>query len=107
MTFVKTPPKSFAYCSDTSYFEELVSSVKGVDLLYHEATYTKDLTVKAHEYYHSTAEEAAQIAQKAGVQNLLIGHYSSRYDSLEPLLQEAQSIFPCTRLAIEGMVIEI
>lgn len=107
LTYVKEQPKSFAYCSDTAYDEELISILKGVDLLYHEATYTRELHEKANNRMHSTAEEAGRIAAKAEVERLLIGHYSSRYDSLEPLLKEAQSIFPNTEIAREGMVIRI
>ncbi len=107
LTYVKEQPRSFAYCSDTAYDEDLVPILKGIDLLYHEATYTKDLQEKAHDRMHSTAEQAGRIAANAQVKRLLIGHYSSRYDSLEPLLKEAQSIFPNTEIAREGMVIHI
>ena len=107
LTFVKELPKSFAYCSDTRYDDKLVPILKQVSLLYHEATYTNELKEKAHQRMHSTAAEAAQIASRSRVGQLLIGHYSSRYDSLEPLLHEAQSIFSNTQIAEEGMVIKI
>ena len=99
------PPKkrrSFAYCSDTRYNENILDIIQGVDLLYHEATFMHDLAEKARERHHTTTVEAATMAKKAEVGRLIIGHYSSRYRDLEPLRQEAQSVFPNTQLAIEG-----
>ena len=99
------PPRksrSYAYCSDTRYNLQLVDWIQEVDLLYHEATFLKEKTDEALSRYHSTAEQAAIIASKARVQQLIIGHYSSRYKDLTPFLKEAQSIFPPTSLAIEG-----
>ena len=100
-------PKSYAYCSDTAPFPELAEWVRGVDLLYHEATYDESLRVKAHKRYHSTALEAATIARDAGVKQLIIGHFSKRYLDETPLLDEARSIFPATRLANEGLVVDL
>ena len=102
---VTLPPKksrSFAYCTDTIYTESFLHQITGIDLLYHESTFLKDLTLRAKETYHSTAEEAATIALKAGVEKLIIGHFSSRYKDLQPLLSEARETFPNTFLAIEG-----
>ncbi len=99
------PPRkalSYAYCSDTSYDEALPDVVSGADLLYHEATFGEDMADRALQTQHSTAKEAATIAKKAMVGKLLIGHYSTRYKNLEPLLNDARSIFPETYLAIEG-----
>lgn len=99
------PPKksrAYAYCSDTRYNLQLADWIQEVDLLYHEATFLKEKTDEALARYHSTAEQAATIASKARVQKLIIGHYSSRYKDLAPFLEEAQSIFPSTSLAIEG-----
>ncbi len=93
---------SFAYCSDTAYSEKIIEQIHGVDLLYHEATFMEDEKDKAKETQHSTAAQAAQIASKAGVKKLLIGHFSARYRELDPILAEAMSIFPETSLAIEG-----
>lgn len=97
-----TPRRSYAYCSDTCYDESLVDILKGVSLLYHEATFEKASAALAHKTMHSTSEEAALIAQKSGVKHLLIGHFSSRYKELTPLLTEAKAVFAHTDLAIEG-----
>jgi ribonuclease Z len=96
------PEKRIAYCSDTIFDEEIILHVAQVDLLYHEATFTKELEGRAKITYHSTAEEAAIIAQKAAVKQLIIGHFSSRYDSLEPFLTEAHTVFTNTQLAEQG-----
>lgn len=99
------PPKksrSYAYCSDTRYQEKLIDYIAGVDLLYHEATFMQAEALKARERFHSTTIEAATIAQKAEAGRLIIGHYSSRYKELQPLLDEAQTVFPNTLLALEG-----
>lgn len=101
------PPKklwSYAYCSDTKYFENIIPLIKGVDLLYHEATFLEKQNERAAETFHSTSKQAATIAQKANVGKLLIGHFSSRYKDLTPLLQEAQAVFLNTELALEGSV---
>lgn len=99
------PPKRYAYCSDTRFFPELAELVRGVDLLYHEATFMNAEKSRAEETNHSTAAEAAQLARLAGVRELLIGHYSARYLSSKELLAEAQAIFPDTRAAHEQQVI--
>lgn len=98
------PPHSYsyAYCSDTLYNEELVPLIKGVDVLYHEATFKEESKEKAALRFHSTAKEAAQIAKLAGAKQLIIGHYSAKYRDLDELLKEAQEVFPNTALAIEG-----
>jgi ribonuclease Z len=95
-------PRAYAYCSDTAYHEPLVDLVKGADLLYHEATFTSEMRERAKETAHSTAADAATIAQKAGVKKLLIGHYSARYQELDPIVKEANAIFPGVMLAEEG-----
>lgn len=100
----RPPSYSYAYCSDTRYFMELADVVKGVTQLYHEATFLHENIARAEETFHSTALEAASIAQKAGVQRLLIGHFSARYRTLSPHLMEARAIFPNTQLALEGKV---
>jgi ribonuclease Z len=96
-------PCSYAYCSDTLYDETVAEDVRGVDLLYHEATFLHDLEERAKATYHSTSLQAAMIAKKAEVKKLLIGHFSARYKHLEPLLDEASSIFENTELALEGV----
>jgi ribonuclease Z len=95
--------KSYAYSADTLYDERLIKSVGGVDVLYHESTYLKDLEDRATKRFHSTAEQAATIALKASVGKLLLGHFSSKYESLEGFEQEARAIFPNTELALEGV----
>ncbi len=102
LTLPPRKSRSYAYCSDTRYNENIIPYIQGVDLLYHETTFMKDQEERAWARYHSTTTQAATLAQKAGVQKLLIGHYSSRYKELEPLLQEAQAVFSPTQLAIEG-----
>ncbi len=100
-------PKSFAYCSDTAYYEDVIPYVKGADLLYHETTFMDDMKDVALDKLHATTSEAATIAQKAEVKRLLIGHYSARYSSIEPMLNEARKIFPQTIAAEEGLIIDI
>ncbi|MDP2386057.1 MAG: ribonuclease Z [Bacteroidota bacterium] len=100
----KSPDKtrSYAFCSDTCYNEDIIQYIMGVDLLYHESTFLKDMKERAKATFHSTAEEAALIAQKAGVKKLLLGHFSARYDDVTPFLTEAQSVFENTLLSNEG-----
>lgn len=90
--------KSFAYCSDTSYNPALVPHLKGVDLLYHEATFTNELEARASKTLHSTAKQAAEIARDANVGKLLLGHFSSRYKSLDSFTIEANEVFPNSHL---------
>lgn len=100
-------PRSYAYCSDTGYSEDIVPFINGAGLLYHEATFMQDLAAAAWDKLHSTAMEAATIAAKANVKKLLIGHFSARYDDLGPLLAEARSVFPETYPAEEGVTLKI
>ncbi len=93
---------SYAYCSDTAYSPELASHLQGIDVLYHEATFTEADADKARETQHSTAAEAARIAKQAGAAKLLLGHFSARYRELNTLLAEAHAEFPYTELAEEG-----
>lgn len=101
------PPRSYAYCSDTAYMPQLHKAVAGVSLLYHESTYGKDNAANAKKYFHSTAADAARVARDAGVQRLLLGHYSARYDDETVLLKEAQAVFPNTVLADEMKVFDV
>lgn len=103
LTSPATPPKTYAYCADTVYDEELIDKIKNVDLLYHETTYLHALKEKAVNRFHSTSIDAATIAQKAGVKRLLIGHFSSMYDVLDEFETEARSIFEETEVALEGL----
>jgi ribonuclease Z len=103
------PPKpsfSYAYCSDTQPLSS-VEQIRGVDVLYHEATFTEDEKERARQTKHSTAAEAADVARRAGVKKLIIGHFSARYKELAPVLLEALEIFPATSLAIEGETFEL
>ena len=96
-------PKSYAYTADTIYNPEVAIKVKGVDLLYHEATYLKDLEERASKRFHCTTVQAASIAISAGVKQLVIGHFSSKYDKLDDFEKEAREVFPNTELALEGV----
>jgi ribonuclease Z len=95
-------PRSYAFCSDTVFTESFVEQIKNVNLLYHEATFLDEHSLRAAETMHSTAKQAGVVAQKAEVGKLLIGHFSARYENLDPLLFEAMDVFPNTELAIEG-----
>lgn len=101
------PSRSYAYCSDTRPCPNICEYLKDVDLLYHEATFAESEKERAKITHHSTAKEAAEIAQKAGVKKLLMGHFSSRYESEEQLQNEAREIFPNCTCANEGMIFNI
>lgn len=94
-------PRSYAYCSDTRYMPELHQMIKGVSTLYHESTYGEDNILMAQKYYHSTARQAATVARDAGVGQLILGHYSSRYEDENILLNEAREVFANSHLAAE------
>lgn len=100
-------PRSYAYCSDTRYFKQLANSISGVDTLYHEATYDASSIARARQYNHSTAEEAATVAHDAKVKQLIIGHFSARYEDETILLDEARKVFPNTVLAAEGKSFDV
>lgn len=102
-----TPPRSYAYCSDTAYIPENASLIKGADLLFHEATFCRSEMPRAKETCHSTAEQAATLARDANVKKLIIGHFSARYDDESELLAEAKAIFTDTILDNEGLCISI
>jgi ribonuclease Z len=104
-TFPPRLSRSYAYCSDTRYHEEIIPYIQGVDLLYHEATFADDMADRAAKTLHSTATQAATIAKKAEVQKLLLGHYSTRYKDPTPLLDEAKTIFSESYLSNEGETI--
>jgi ribonuclease Z len=95
-------PRSYAFCSDTAPSEAVVAAVQGVNLLYHEATFTDEHLEEAAIAYHSTAAQAADVARRAGVGQLLLGHFSARYKDLARHLAEAQVVFGNTLLAEEG-----
>jgi ribonuclease Z len=95
-------PSSYAYCSDTGYSERIIPWIHQVNVLYHEATFMQDMADLAREKLHSTARDAASIAVKSKVGKLILGHFSARYEDLQPLLREAREIFPESYLAEEG-----
>lgn len=103
---INTSKKSFAYCTDTRYDASYIDYLRGIDLLYHESTFLHRDLARAIETKHSTATEAAMVAKEAEVKKLLIGHFSARYLDLQPLLIEAQEVFPNTELAMEGLTFE-
>jgi ribonuclease Z len=107
VTIPSAAGRSYAYCADTVYDESLVEKVKDVHVIYHEATYLKDLEDRAAARFHSTTTQAATIALKAGAGRLLIGHFSSKYELLDDFLSEACEVFPQTELALEGLCFKI
>ncbi len=100
-------PRKYAYCSDTIYYPAIVEQLKGVDLLFHEATFVASELARAKETYHSTAEQAAQIAQMANVKKLVIGHFSARYEDDNVFYDEASVVFSDTILAKEMLCIPV
>ncbi|MDR0729891.1 MAG: ribonuclease Z [Prevotellaceae bacterium] len=101
MTYLPYTPCAYAYCSDTQFSEDVIEQVRGVDLLYHEATFQSDRAELARQTMHATAADAATVAKQAAVKKLLIGHFSSRYPSSDGFLHEAQAIFPNTEIGQE------
>lgn len=96
--------KSYAFCADTKYDEAILQHISGFDMIYHETTYLDNLRERAIERFHSTSKQAAEIAKKAGIKKLLIGHFSSKYDTLDEFEKEAREVFANTELALEGVV---
>lgn len=102
LTEEPSPSRAYAYCSDTIFDIGVADEVRGVDLLYHEATFLHEQEDRAAATFHSTCIQAAEIAKKGEVNKLIIGHFSARYRDLQPLLLEAKSVFENTELALEG-----
>jgi ribonuclease Z len=102
LTFAPRRSRSYAYCSDTAFSEAIAEQVRDVNVLYHEATFTEEESLKAKETQHSTGREAAMVARLANVETLLLGHFSARYRDLLPILHEAKAIFENSYLAVEG-----
>lgn len=107
LTHPSAPSRSYAYCSDTICLPSIVEQIKGVDLLFHEATFANEDAPRAKETFHTTAAQAAEIARRAEVKKLLIGHFSARYEDENVLLQEASAIFPDTQLAKETLCVSV
>ena len=103
LTFDPEPPKSYAFCSDTVYNEEVIPVIQNVDVLYHESTFLESEAALAQKTLHSTAKEAATIALKANAKKLIVGHYSTRYDGIELFKKEAETIFPNVLLGDDGL----
>lgn len=106
LTFDPIPPLSYAFCSDTAYDESIIPIINGVDVLYHESTFLDSEEELAQKTQHSTAKEAATIAFKANVKQLILGHYSTRYDSIKLFKEQAETIFPNILLADDGRCFE-
>ena len=107
LTRPSEPSRKYAYCSDTTYHKSIVPIIEGADLLFHEATFLEKEKARAKQTMHSTALQAAKIAQAAQVKKLVIGHFSARYNDLNVLLEEAKMLFPETVLAEEGMSYQV
>ena len=107
LTTPPTPSRSYAYLCDTAPLASVVPLIKGVNVLYHDATFATPEAGRAQDTFHSTAAQAAAIAAAAEVGQLVLGHFSSRYDDEQPLLDEARAVFPRTVLAREGLRIEV
>ncbi|WP_339611455.1 ribonuclease Z [uncultured Planktosalinus sp.] len=107
VTFPPDPPKSYAFCSDTAFYPQIIPQIKGVSTLYHEATFLEEHFHLCEKTKHSTAKQAAMIARDAGVSQLILGHFSTRYSNLERYLEEAKPIFKNIQLAEDFKVFEI
>ena len=107
LTFDPIPPKSYAFCSDTVYYEAVIPIIENVDVLYHESTFLESEEGLAQKTLHSTAKEAARIALKANVKQLILGHYSTRYESITLFKEEAETVFPEVLLAEDGKTFEL
>ena len=99
--------KSYAYCSDTTYYPSIIKKITNVDVLYHESTFLEKDREKAKLTMHSTAMDAAKIARDAQVNKLILGHFSSRYENLDLFLNEVKQIFQNIELAFDGKDIDI
>ncbi|MDV7139296.1 ribonuclease Z [Maribacter sp. TH_r10] len=107
LTFDPPKPKSYAFCSDTSYLPRIIGQIQKVHTLYHESTFLDSEAHLTTKTKHATAKEAATIALKAEVGTLILGHYSTRYKSIEMFKEEAMQIFPNVELAEDGKVFEL
>lgn len=106
LTFDPIPPKSYAFCSDTVYDESIIPIIKNADILYHESTFLETEAHLSEKTMHTTAKQAATIALKANVKQLIMGHYSTRYASIELFKEEAKTIFPNVLLSDDGKTFE-
>ncbi|MFY0481496.1 ribonuclease Z [Flavobacterium sp. PLA-1-15] len=106
LTFHPIPPKSYAFCSDTVYDESIIPIIENTDILYHESTFLETEAHLSEKTMHTTAKQAATIALKANVKQLIMGHYSTRYASIELFKEEAETIFPNVLLSDDGKTFE-
>lgn len=107
VTIEGVPSKSYAFCSDTAYKEDIVPIINNADVLYHESTFLEAHASLCAKTKHSTAKQAAEIAKKANVGTLILGHYSSRYNTLDDFKTEAQTVFDRVELAEDGKIFQI
>jgi len=107
VTYPPNKQKSYAFCSDTAYNESIIPIIKNVDALYHESTFLEKHAHLAPKTKHSTAKQAARIAEMANVGKLILGHYSTRYDDLNEFIKEASPIFKNVELADDGKMFKI
>ncbi|WP_132055638.1 ribonuclease Z [Pseudocnuella soli] len=107
LTTAPVPGKKYAFCADTRYDERIIEHIRDFDMIYHETTYLDNFQEQAYNRFHSTTRQAGRLALKAGVKRLLIGHFSSKYNELEPFVQETREVFPATELAVEGQTYEL
>ncbi len=107
VTETAEPGKKYVFCADTKYDESLLPHIQDADMIYHETTYLDNLRQRAEDRFHSTTKQAAELALKGNVKKLLIGHFSSKYDTLEEFEAEAREIFSNTELALEGVCFEV
>ena len=107
LSFDAIAPKSYAFCSDTIFDESIIETIKNIDVLYHESTFLESEKDKCERTMHSTAKQAATIAQKANVKKLILGHYSTRYADIEMFRNEAKTIFENVELANDGKIFDL
>jgi ribonuclease Z len=107
LTLPPVKPRSFAYCTDTAIHEKIIPYIEGIDLLYHEATFGDSLKELARLTGHTTARQAAELALKANVRKLIIGHFSTRYKDVNELVNEAREVFPNTHATSDGEKFDI
>lgn len=106
-TFEPHPSYSYAYCSDTKFDSNIAAQIKDVSILYHEATFMDDMAERAAKTFHSTTKQAGELAKLANVGQLIIGHFSTRYKDLVPMIEETREVFSNAELAIEGRKFEL
>lgn len=106
LSFEPEKSKSYAFCSDTIYKEDIVPIIENVDVLYHESTFLEQDEQYTERTMHCTAKQAAKIAKLADAKNLILGHYSTRYGSIEPFKEQAQEVFENVHLADDGKEFE-